>query len=207
MDDLIDPVLGGRDTPRVLRWGLGEPPLMQRGHGERAFAVRHRERRVCDLATFAAARVLEQPGYGSGGFFFTIVAAQLTATIGNDVESRACLVDDLIREASKHVALDVPGFSAIAEKHRGTHHLRPLPPFRTSSTATCCLSNVRSEKSWKRHLPPSHELIVWMYASPSERGPEKHSWNTTIAGEPGGPAVMMMLVYSVRGEPLMQSRT
>lgn len=28
-----------------------------------------------------------------------------------------------------------------------------------------------------------------------------------MAGVPGGPAVMMMLVYSERGEPLTQSRT
>jgi hypothetical protein len=134
--------------------------------------------------------------------------AGLTAAIGHDVESRAGLVDDFVREAREHIALDVPivsgGTTAVG---LGTYHLRPLPPLRTSSTATCCLSKVRSEKSWKRHLPPSHELIVWMYASPSERGPEKHSWKTTMAGEPGGPAVMMMLVYSVRGEPLMQSRT
>jgi hypothetical protein len=87
----------------------------------------------------------------------------------------------------------VRAFLFQARCSRRTHHFLPGPPLRISSTANCCLSNVLSEKSWKRHLPPSQLPIAWTYVSPSARLPEKHSWMTTIAGAPGGPAVMIML--------------
>ena len=64
VNDLVDPILGGRDTSRVLGRRLGETPLMQRRNSKSAFSMRDREHRILNLATLAATCVLEQPGCG-----------------------------------------------------------------------------------------------------------------------------------------------